>query len=79
MNCEFSRRDTYLAASDGKSTEISTMHLMAQAKFSLDQHQPQAALHALTELRNSGVKGIRAHLLELRAQQQAGNWDAVLT
>lgn len=76
---EFSRRDTYLAASDGKSTEISTMHLMAQAKFSLDQHQPQAALHALTELRNSGVKGhTGALLLELRAQQQAGNWDAVL-
>lgn len=76
---EFSRRDAYLTASEGKSVEASTMRLIAQAKFNLDQHQPQAALQSLKELHDSGVKGHPGALrLELRAQQQAKNWDSVL-
>ena len=76
---QFDKRDTYLAAAEGKSVGESTMRLMAQTKFNLDQHQPQAALNALRELRAAGVKGhIGALHLELRAQQLAGNWDAVL-
>lgn len=76
---EFERRDAYLATVDNESTGISTMRLMAQAKFNLDQHQPQAALQSLKELRESGVKGhVGALHLELRAQQQARNWDAIL-
>ena len=76
---EFDKRDSYLAAADGKTVGESTMRLMAQTKFSLDQHQPQAALNALKELREAGVKGhVGALHLELRAQQQANNWDAVL-
>jgi len=76
---EFERRDAYLATADNKSAGVSTMRLMAQAKFNLDQHQPQAALQSLKELRESGVKGhIGALHLELRAQQQARNWDAIL-
>lgn len=76
---EFNRRDAYLATAENKSAGVSTMRLMAQAKFNLDQHQPQAALQSLKELRESGVKGhIGALHLELRAQQQARNWDAVL-
>jgi len=76
---EFDRRDAYLAAAEGKSAGVSTMRLMAQAKFNLDQHQPQAALQSLKELRESGVKGhVGALHLELRAQQQERNWDAVL-
>ena len=76
---EFDRRDAYLTTAENKSTGVSTMRLMAQAKFSLDQHQPQAALKSLKELRESGVKGhVGALHLELRAQQQARNWDAVL-
>ena len=76
---EFDRRDAYLATANNKSVGVSTMRLMAQAKFNLDQHQPQAALQSLKELRESGVKGhVGALHLELRAQQQARNWDAIL-
>ncbi|RFC36055.1 MAG: HemY protein [Candidatus Nitrotoga sp. LAW] len=76
---EFERRDAYLATADNKSAGVSIMRLMAQAKFNLDQHQPQAALQSLKELRESGVKGhVGALHLELRAQQQARNWDAIL-
>ncbi len=76
---EFDRRDAYLATAENQSTGVSTMRLMAQAKFNLDQHQPQAALQSLKELRKGGVKRhVGALHLELRAQQQARNWDAVL-
>lgn len=76
---EFDKRDTYLAAAQGKSVGDSTMRLMAQSKFMLDQQQPQSALSALTELRDAGVKNhIGALQMELKAQQQAKNWDGVL-
>lgn len=76
---EYEKRDTYLSAVEGKAAGDTTMRLMATAKFKLDQHDPHAALHALQELRDSGVKGhLGALSLELRAQQQAGNWDEVL-
>ncbi|RFC32375.1 MAG: HemY protein [Candidatus Nitrotoga sp. SPKER] len=76
---EFERRDDYLVKVDNEAAGVSTMRLMAQAKFNLDQHQPQAALQSLKELRESGVKGhVGALHLELRAQQQARNWDAIL-
>ena len=76
---EYRKRDAYLAANEGKTIGDSTMRLMAASKFMLDQRDPQAALNALHELRDSGVKGhIGAISLELKAQQQAGNWDKVL-
>ncbi|MBI1174423.1 MAG: heme biosynthesis protein HemY [Sideroxydans sp.] len=76
---EFDKRDTYLAAAEGKSVGEATMRLMAQSKFMLDQQQPQSALNALKQLRDSGVKGhIGALQMELKAQQLAQNWDGVL-
>jgi HemY protein len=76
---EYEKRDAYLAAAEGRTAGDTTMRLMATSKFMLDQHDPHAALNALRELRASGVKGHAGALtLELRAQQQAGNWDAVL-
>lgn len=76
---EYEKRDAYLAAAEGKSVGDSTMRLMATSKFMLDQRDPQAALHALKELRDSGVKGhLGAMSLELKARQQAGDWDEVL-
>jgi len=76
---EYEKRDTYLSAAEGKTMGDSTMRLMATTKFMLDQHDPRAALNALQELRDSGVKGhLGALSLELKAQQQAGNWDEVL-
>ena len=76
---EFDKRDAYLAASEGKTVGEATMRLMATTKFNLDQRQPQAALESLKTLRETGVRGhVGALHLELKAQQQAGNWDGVL-
>jgi HemY protein len=76
---EFSKRDAYLSAAAGKTVGESTMRLMAKTKFNLDQHQPLAALDSLKSLRETGVRGhVGALHLELKAQQQAGNWDSVL-
>lgn len=76
---EFEKRDAYLSSSEGKSIGDSTMRLMATTKFMLDQRNPREALKALQKLSESGVKGhVGALSLELKAQQQAGNWDEVL-
>lgn len=76
---EFEKRDAYLSASEGKTVGDATMRLMATTKFMLDQRDPHAALYALRELRASGIKGHPGALtLELKAQQQAGNWDEAL-
>lgn len=76
---EYEKRDAYLSAAEGRSVGDETMRLMATSKFMLDQHDPHAALKALQELRDSGVKGHPGALtLELKAQRQLGNWDSVL-
>ena len=76
---EFDRRDAYLAGGEGKTVGESTMRLIAKTEFMLDQKQPQSALNSLKELNDSGMhKHIGALGLELKAQQQARNWDAVL-
>lgn len=76
---EYKKRDAYLSAAEGKTIGDSTMRLMTTSKFLLDQRDPRGALDALQELRDSGVKGhIGAMSLELKAHQQAGNWDEVL-
>jgi HemY protein len=76
---EFDKRDAYLAEAGGRTAGESTMRLMAKTEFLLDQKQPQSALNSLKELSDSGMhKHIGALSLELKAQQQARNWDAVL-
>lgn len=76
---EFGRRDAYLANGEGKTVGESTMRLIAKTEFQLDQKQPQSALISLKELNDTGMhKHIGALGLELKAQQQARNWDAVL-
>jgi HemY protein len=76
---EFDKRDAYLADAEGKTVGEATMRLMAKTEFLLDQKQPQAALNSLKELNDSGMhRHIGALGLELKAQQQARNWDAVL-
>lgn len=73
------KRDRYLASTEGKSVGESTMRLIAQTEFMLDQKQPQLALDSLKEISTSGMhKHIGALQLELKAQQQARNWDGVL-
>jgi HemY protein len=76
---EFDRRDNYLADAEHKTVGESTMRLMAKTEFLLDQKQPQSALNSLRELSDTGMhKHIGALSLELKAQQQARNWEAVL-
>jgi HemY protein len=76
---EFERRDSYLAQAAGKTVGEQTMQLMAKAEFQLGQKQPQAALSSLKALNDAGIrKHIGALNLELKAQQQSRNWDAVL-
>jgi len=76
---EFDRRDSYLASTKEKSVGESTMRLIARTQFMLDQKLPLQALNLLKELNPSGKhKHIGALQLELKAQQQAYNWDGVL-
>ncbi|MGA8865003.1 MAG: heme biosynthesis HemY N-terminal domain-containing protein [Gallionella sp.] len=76
---EYKKRDDYLSAADGKSAGDSTMRLVTTGKFMLDQHDTRGALGALQKLRDSGIKNhLGALALELKAHQQAGNWDEVL-
>lgn len=76
---EFDKRDSYLATVSGKSVGETTMRLIAKTEFLLDQKQPQLALNSLKELNNTGKhKHIGALQLELKAQQQARNWDGIL-
>ncbi|TAJ79916.1 MAG: heme biosynthesis protein HemY [Gallionellaceae bacterium] len=76
---EFDKRDAYLADAANKTVGEATMRLMAQTEFQLDQKQPQSALDSLRELGEAGMrKHVGALTLEIKAQQQAGNWDAVL-
>lgn len=77
---EFDKRDSYLASTEGKSVGETTMRLIAQTEFMLDQKQPQLALSKLKELNSAGNNmHIGALQLELKAQQQARNWEGVLT
>lgn len=76
---EYDKRDNYLANTEGKSVGESTMRLIARTEFMLDQKQPLLALDTLKELNPAGkYKNIGALHLELKAQQQARNWDGVL-
>lgn len=76
---EFEKRDAYLADAEGKHVGESTMRLMAKTEFQLDEKQPLSALSSLKELSEIGVhKHVGALTLELKAQQQSRNWDAVL-
>lgn len=76
---EFAKRDAYLSSAEGKSVGEDTMRLMAKTEFMLDQKQPQSALNSLKELSEVNQrKHVGALRLELKAQQQARNWDAVL-
>ena len=76
---EYKKRDAYLSDAEGKKSGDSTMRLVTTGKFLLDQQDTRGALNALQEIRDSGVKNhLGALSLELKANQQAGNWDEVL-
>lgn len=76
---EFSQRDEYLNMTAKDAPNERALRLVTQAELLLDQGQYNEALETLESLYSTGGRQQTAVLqLELKAQQQAGNWDAVL-
>lgn len=76
---QFDKCDAHLQAVREDAPGDNTLRLMAQAQFDLEQHRPQQALGALKALPGAVQrKHVGALTLELKAQQQVHNWDAVL-
>lgn len=76
---EYSRRDEFIAAAENDAPEEIALRLVTQAELLLDERRPKEALQVLQSLRSGGVRQHTAALrLELKAQQQLKNWDAVL-
>jgi HemY protein len=71
----FDRRDSYLARAAYFREGDQTMRVVAQAELMLNARQHQQALAALERLPAKHTAALR---LELRAQQQARNWDRYL-
>lgn len=71
----FERRDSYLARSAHFRDADQTMRVVAQAELLLHARQYQQALAALERLPRKHTAALR---LELKAQQQARNWDRYL-
>lgn len=74
----FKGRDDYLARAERLSPHDATARLMTQVDLLLDGRDIQQALPLLKQLRESAPKHTGVLRLDLRAQQQAKNWDQVL-
>ncbi|MBI2313614.1 MAG: heme biosynthesis protein HemY [Betaproteobacteria bacterium] len=75
----FDKRDGYLAKLEAEAPDEKVVRLMAEADFLLDHRRFEDALKLLRQLREGDTRQHTAALrLELKAQQQAKNWDAVL-
>ncbi len=76
---EATARDQYLATAIKKAPNEKSLCLMAKADFLLSEGHYKEALETLQSLyAGGGLQPSSALQLELRAQQQANNWDAVL-
>ncbi|MDB5812016.1 MAG: heme biosynthesis protein HemY [Betaproteobacteria bacterium] len=71
----YDERDAYLARAEQLAPDASAMRVIAAADMLLDQRRFQEALAALKGLPEKHTAALR---LELKAQQQAKNWDQVL-
>ena len=71
------RRDGWLARvqEDGG---LRTARLMTTIELLVDEHRPELALEAVSELNSTGTRHIHALRLALKAHQRAGNWPEVL-
>ncbi|MDY7544827.1 heme biosynthesis HemY N-terminal domain-containing protein [Glaciimonas sp. CA11.2] len=74
---QFDRRDIWLSSIEDKEA-MKTARLMTTLNLLVDEHKPQAALVAVSELNASGIRHIQALRLALKANQQAKNWPEVL-
>lgn len=71
----YDRRDEYLARAGERAPGDVAMRVIAEAELLLEQRRFQEALLALKALPEKHTAGLR---LELRAQQQAKNWEPTL-
>ena len=71
----YDRRDEYLAAAGERAPDDVAMRVIAEAELLLEQRRFQEALLALKGLPEKHTAGLR---LELKAQQQAKNWEQAL-
>lgn len=76
---KYTRRDEFIAIAESIAPKEITARLMTQAELLLDEHRSEEALKILRSLQTAGTRQHAAALrLELKAQQQSKNWDAVL-
>lgn len=76
---EFKQRNEYLEIAKKDAPDERALRLVTQAELLLDQGHHNEALDALHSLYSTGgLQQTAVFQLELEAQQQAGNWDAVL-
>ena len=77
---KYTRRDEFIAIAESIAPKEITARLMTQAELLLDEHRPEEALKILRSLHTAGTRQHAAALrLELKAQRQLKNWDAVLS
>lgn len=76
---ETAARDQYLTTAANKASNEKSLCLITKTDFLLDDGDYQEALETLQSLyAKGGLQPSAALQLELKAQQQAQNWDAVL-
>jgi HemY protein len=76
---KYSQRDEFIAIAENNAPEEIAMRLVTQAELLLDERRPEEALKILQSLRATEARQHTAVLrLELKAQHQLENWDAVL-
>lgn len=76
---EVAARDQYLNTALAQAPDERSLCLAAKTEFMLQKGDYQEALRILQSLYSEGgLQSIAVLQLELEAQQQAGNWDAVL-
>lgn len=75
----YSRRDEFIAEAETSAPQEVALRLMTQAELLLDEHRSEEALEMLHHLPSDELRRHTGALkLALEAQQNIGNWDAVL-
>lgn len=76
---EFLQRDKYIAVAEKSAPGEKVLRLVTQAELQLSDGKYEDALISLRDLYSTGgLQQTAVLLLELEAQQQAENWDAVI-
>lgn len=75
----YPRRDEYLLRAERLAPDEPLVRLITQAELLIEQRQHQSALNVLKTVHELAPKHLTAMKLELKAQQQAKNWDQVIS